>query len=317
MPAYQLSIAHISDIHCGFGFGGLTTSFKNKIFKRLKSDLKKENPDILIVSGDLTVGASKRQFAKAFEYLKSLKDSINIGWREVFVVPGNHDDSNKLIGGLGVGSGNFRKFNQFFKDKIEIPAKYIGDEGNDNDLFLPIPAEDPKVIFLGLSSLSSGGYARGEVAIESLDWAEKKINDYQKRGIEPFPVVVMHHHPTIVRGVSKSETKCVLKNADVFMNRMSEFPGGSLIILHGHQHSYWEKDILPIEKINRGKIYVISSGSSAGRPLPETLSNQYNIIQLSEQDKGDWKISVFSRLFTEASRNFEPRFKTCHPKNRL
>jgi 3',5'-cyclic-AMP phosphodiesterase len=84
MPAADrtLTIAHISDIHCG------GPHFMPSLMDRAIGEINDLQPDIIICTGDLTTFGFKQEFAQAKSYLDRLDcDSL-------VVVPGNHDSRN-------------------------------------------------------------------------------------------------------------------------------------------------------------------------------------------------------------------------------
>lgn len=70
------TLAHISDLHFG--------QTHARIVQHLHDDLMKHEPDVVVVSGDLTQRARPRELAEAREFLDSLPFAR-------VVVPGNHD----------------------------------------------------------------------------------------------------------------------------------------------------------------------------------------------------------------------------------
>ena len=70
-------IAHISDIHFG--------REDPAVVEGLLADLTAAVPDVVVISGDLTQRARKRQFRAARDFLRSLPNVPQL------VVPGNHD----------------------------------------------------------------------------------------------------------------------------------------------------------------------------------------------------------------------------------
>ncbi|ATW05210.1 metallophosphoesterase [Sphingorhabdus sp. YGSMI21] len=72
-------IAHLSDIH--FGANDPT------IVAATIDWLKEKQPDLVIISGDLTQRAREGQFHDAAEYLRALRENGH----KLLVVPGNHD----------------------------------------------------------------------------------------------------------------------------------------------------------------------------------------------------------------------------------
>jgi 3',5'-cyclic AMP phosphodiesterase CpdA len=78
----MLTIAHISDLHCG----GL--HFVPNLLERAISEINDLDPDLVICSGDLTSFGLKHEYEEARRYLAQLECE----W--VVVVPGNHDSRN-------------------------------------------------------------------------------------------------------------------------------------------------------------------------------------------------------------------------------
>ncbi len=70
------TVAHISDLH----FGRTDAA----VLEGLKAGLTAANPDVVVVSGDLTQRARSEQFAEARRFLDALP-------KPQIVVPGNHD----------------------------------------------------------------------------------------------------------------------------------------------------------------------------------------------------------------------------------
>jgi 3',5'-cyclic AMP phosphodiesterase CpdA len=71
-----ITLAHLSDLHFG--------TEDRRIADRLAGELAKLRPRLIVISGDLTQRARRRQFAAARRYLDRLPGSV-------LVIPGNHD----------------------------------------------------------------------------------------------------------------------------------------------------------------------------------------------------------------------------------
>jgi Icc protein len=76
------TIAQISDLHCGGQY------FVPSLLERAISEVNDLEPDIVVVSGDLTTFGFKGEYAQAKAYL----DRLNC--ENVVVIPGNHDSRN-------------------------------------------------------------------------------------------------------------------------------------------------------------------------------------------------------------------------------
>jgi Icc protein len=96
-----LTIAHISDIHCGGPY------FVPDLMERAISEINDLAPDLIVCSGDLTTFGFKQEYAQARRYLDQLDCDALI------VIPGNHDSRN-------VG---YVHFEQMFGDRNSVLRK--------------------------------------------------------------------------------------------------------------------------------------------------------------------------------------------------
>jgi len=69
-------IAHLSDLHFG--------AVDSKVVAGLAAELRADRPDLVVVSGDLTMGARPAEFRLARAFL----DEVGA---PALAVPGNHD----------------------------------------------------------------------------------------------------------------------------------------------------------------------------------------------------------------------------------
>jgi len=75
-------IAHISDIHIG------SNHFVSNLLHRAIVEINEMNPDVVIVSGDLTNDGFRQQYRAVSAYLE------NITCERKVIIPGNHDSRN-------------------------------------------------------------------------------------------------------------------------------------------------------------------------------------------------------------------------------
>ncbi|MBC7644067.1 MAG: metallophosphoesterase [Thermoleophilia bacterium] len=75
-------IAHLSDLHCGSPF------FVPAMLSRAIDEVNELNPDVVVVSGDLTGEGFVQDFEMAKEYLDKIE------CENLVVIPGNHDSRN-------------------------------------------------------------------------------------------------------------------------------------------------------------------------------------------------------------------------------
>ena len=76
------TVAHLSDLHCG------SPHFVPSLLDRALVEVNELEPDLVIVSGDLTGDGLRAEYASAREYLD------RIDCRRTMVIPGNHDSRN-------------------------------------------------------------------------------------------------------------------------------------------------------------------------------------------------------------------------------
>ncbi len=86
-------IVQISDIHCG------SSLFRENIMKKVIHQVNELKPDLLVITGDLTMDGYYEEYRMALKYISQFKIKKKI------IVPGNHDARNvgyktfeKLIG---------------------------------------------------------------------------------------------------------------------------------------------------------------------------------------------------------------------------
>jgi WD40 repeat protein/3',5'-cyclic AMP phosphodiesterase CpdA len=89
----EVTLLHVSDMRFGSG--------NEARFPAIRSDLRYLaaehglHPDLLIVTGDLTMAGLPSQFKAAGEFLGGLAEAAEIPRRHVAIVPGNHDVNRK------------------------------------------------------------------------------------------------------------------------------------------------------------------------------------------------------------------------------
>lgn len=79
---------------------GRQLNYVNEIVDAFGSELEKERPDILIISGDLTTNGEKESHLNLAEKLKYIQKSSGT---QIFVIPRNHDIQNPWARGFLCG----------------------------------------------------------------------------------------------------------------------------------------------------------------------------------------------------------------------
>lgn len=143
----NLSIAHLSDIHVG-------AKLEENMLEKAIDEINKLNPDLVVVTGDLTDEGLLEEFQEAHKYLESLK------CKYLVVGSGNHDSRN--IG--------YRLFPRFFGKPWSI-------------------TELNETVLIMLDS-SRPDQDEGEVGYRQRLWLKQCLEEYR----EKFKIVALHHH---------------------------------------------------------------------------------------------------------------------------
>src|SRR5919201_6900986 len=75
-------IVQLSDLHCGQQF------FLPNLLERAIAETNELDPDVVVVSGDLTSHGFKDEYALAKRYIEEIE------CQTIVVIPGNHDSRN-------------------------------------------------------------------------------------------------------------------------------------------------------------------------------------------------------------------------------
>jgi 3',5'-cyclic AMP phosphodiesterase CpdA len=312
----QLRVIHISDLHFGKkhvckpsdptgASAGVPTLLElllkdlaNQEWKTFEwafpESILDQTPLLLAVTGDLTQTAGQndeQEFDQARGLINGLANGqilgSEIGLRNVFVVPGNHD----VI---------FDK-----KDPKQRFAPYCAFY---NELFKPIQPEErafarpeeatslsqihtfPEARFL-VAEINSCFYvekdtideSRGQVDLQTISSLREELKKHSEEAREWIKIAIMHHHPVLLpsfiepgRGVDS------IVNAKSLLRLLRD--NGFQLILHGHKHypqvfsydpdSAWASAQAAIPQL------VVAGGSCGSAELPEAKQkcNTYNLI---------------------------------------
>ncbi|MEE9490530.1 MAG: metallophosphoesterase, partial [Thermoplasmata archaeon] len=142
-------IAHISDLHCGRSW-----MFKEDFLEKAVKLVKKLDPDLTIVTGDLTDWGLKSEFEQALHYLDMLNEPY-------YTVPGNHDARHE----------GFKVFESLWKR----PSRLFVQE-HDNLLLAGLDSSEPDI-------------DEGHVGRDQTEWLGKQLENAQS---EYLPIVFLH-----------------------------------------------------------------------------------------------------------------------------
>ena len=252
------TLVHISDLH----FSDVTAS----LTEALAADLHEQNPDLLIVSGDLTQRARRRQFALATAYLARLPG-------RKLVVPGNHDIP--LFDVVRRFMMPLERYRQYVCADLQ-PA-HIDDE----------------LAILGIST------ARPITWWWDGFWRDGRVSDEQAHaarmffaGIPPhlFRILVTHHPFSVP---PRHPRRRIVHNARAMLAAIAQ-AGGVDLLLAGHLHTpYWCQLLAAGGPSTRPTVCALAGTAISTRVRREP--NCYNVITVNAAD-----FAIATRTWTGA-----------------
>lgn len=186
----ESKIIQMSDLHFG------EYKFSQQLKKNLLTQIREENPDLIIVSGDLTAQGYVDEYINASEFLDELKSITT-----THIVPGNHDACN-------VG---LMQFNRFIGERKFIKKDKING-----------------FIIIGLDS-SIPDIHDGQIGIDQIEWLKSKL---QKISFNRRVIVTFHHHLLPIPQTGR-ERNILLDAGDIIKVLMDHKVD---LVLNGHKH---------------------------------------------------------------------------------
>jgi len=186
----EKKIIQISDLHFG------EFKFSEKLKNNLKDQIKYENPDLIIIAGDITSMGYIEEYNDARYFISELMDIT-----ETFVVPGNHDACN-------VGLIHFRKL---------IGDRKFIERDKDNDM-----------IIIGLDS-SEPDIHDGKIGFDQLEWLNDELNRIKR---DKFTIITFHHHLLPIPQTGR-ERNILLDSGDT-LKLLTDHRVN--LVLNGHKH---------------------------------------------------------------------------------
>ncbi len=271
-PGRRLKIVHGSDLH--FGTPHLPESAR--AFRDAVVDIE---PDVLVISGDLTQRAKVEECRQASEFLKSLPELPTV------VVPGNHDVPLYRVW-----------------ERLTRPLKNYTDYiSADLDTITRLPG----AVIVGLDSTAPyRAIVNGRLTESQLRFAE---DAFSAAGPDDIRILVAHHP---FASAPDFEGDYPIPGRSKLLRRMEA--SGVALILGGHLHRAYlgdSKDVYPHKRPARG-LHIIQSGttsSNRGRAR-EIGKNTFNLLRIDRIS-----LEVIQYQFDGVENRFRPARKHLVP----
>jgi len=236
------TLAHISDLHFG--------AESPELVEGLLEDLGSVEPSLVVVSGDLTQRARRKEFMAARRFLDRIPSPR-------LVVPGNHDiPLFDLVRRFGWPLTRFRR--------------YISEEV---DPFFSTDA----VAVLGMNTARSDTWKDGRVSAAQIDGLRRRLSPLPPQVVK----VLVTHHPFLPPPGDPSPP-LVGRAAEAL--QAAEACGVDLV-LAGHLHRGYTGDIRTHHIDIRRAILVAQAGTATSHRV-RNEANSYNVIRLSRERLG-------------------------------
>lgn len=187
-------IAHISDLHIS------NSTFDEEVFMNAVTEINNLDPDMIILTGDITESGYYVEFQQATKYLEMFEAPL-------FAVPGNHDARN-----LGY---------QTFEELIGEKSWKLTMDGN--------------FTVMGIDS-SSPDEDKGHVGTPQHMWLEHQLDECAIN--DHFSIVALHHHVVSIPQTGRERN--VLSDAGDILKTLTTHEVDLVLSGHKHVPNIWK-----------------------------------------------------------------------------
>lgn len=190
-------IAHISDLHLSL------SDFNESSFLKAVDEINLLNPDMILLTGDLTEHGYYNEYIEATKYLAMFEAPL-------FAIPGNHDSRN-------IGYETFEEI--------------IGERS------WKLTKEDSNLVVIGLDS-SSPDINTGNIGRPQQLWMENELNQCLVNS--NFSIVAMHHHAIPIPKTGRERN--ILSDAGDILQSLVDHDVNLVLCGHKHVPHLWKME---------------------------------------------------------------------------
>ena len=234
-------LVHLSDLHFG--------AHDERLVAAVRDRIDREQPDLVVISGDFTQRARTEQFEQACEFLGQLRDAGH----EVLAIPGNHDVPLYDV---------FRRF----LSPLTRYKRFV-------DESLCPYHELPGVAVLGINTARSFTFSDGRISHEQMDF----IRETFERTDQSIFRVLVTHHPLFALPVGDGpEVGKAVGRHDLALDAVAD--AGVDMLLAGHNHRASVQDARDLVT-RAGSALVVQAGTATSVRLRDE-EQSFNRIEI-------------------------------------
>ncbi len=188
-------IAQLSDLHVG------AINHVEKTLLDAIAQINDLNPDLVVLTGDLTENGYYLEFLRVFEFLDLIESPL-------MVLPGNHDSRH-------VGNETFE---EVFHDRRGILT-----DGTDDLKVIGLDSSEPDLDY-------------GKVGRPQQRWMEEQLLEFQKNN--QYKIIALHHH--IIPVPKTGRERNVLADAGDILDSLTKNNVDLVISGHKHVPYVWK-----------------------------------------------------------------------------
>ena len=283
----MFKLAHLSDPHLGplphptifqlaskriLGYLNWQLNRKNNLTSQyldlLVEDIHHQNPDHIVVTGDLVNLSLPIEFKNSLHWLNQLGTPENVS-----IIPGNHD---------AYVPGALKKAKQEWTEYLD------GDYNSTGSIEFPYCRIRENIAIIGTSSAIATApfMATGRVGFKQLAKLTQLLAELSQ---ENYFRIVLIHHPPYRNATSWSKSLLDFHN---FKNSIKL--GGAELILHGHTHNTGYSTI----ELENKYIPIVGVPSASKAPNGKYPSARYNLFSI-DYDGKNWSCDMIERGFCD------------------
>lgn len=187
-------IVHISDLHIS------NIYFDESVLREAIAEINALEPDMIILTGDITENGYYREYLRAMNYLNEFTAPL-------FAIPGNHDSRN-----LG-----YQSFEELVGERSWKLTK------------------DDEFTVIGLDS-SIPDENRGNIGLPQHLWMEHQLDDCVVE--DRFSIVALHHHVIPIPNTGRERN--VLSDAGDILKTLTTHEVDLVLCGHKHVPNIWK-----------------------------------------------------------------------------